>query len=263
MKSFMLLIAVMFLSSAAFAAKVDLPKFSPVAGTYTSVQTVSISVLVTTATIRYTLDGSSPSTTKGTIYTGPITISTSTRIKAIAYASGRNYGAELTVEKFFSNSYYGLFTASVYESKYTGSDGVEHNTAFNGNYVYNVLLGKEFKVGSGKRNKFSTDIKFTNAGGRHFTPIDLTASQMAGNTVLKGDDYAYTSSYDSYMRLDFKVGYVLNSKSKKISQTFSLDLQNVTNNQNVFSQSYDNGSKTIMTTYQLGFFPNFIYKLQF
>lgn len=177
--------------------------------------------------------------------------------------NGRNYGAELTVEKFFSNSYYGLFTASVYESKYTGSDGVEHNTAFNGNYVYNLLLGKEFKVGSGKRNKFSTDIKFTNAGGRHFTPIDLTASQMAGNTVLKGDDYAYTSSYDSYMRLDFKVGYVLNSKSKKISQTFSLDLQNVTNNQNVFSQSYDNGSKTIMTTYQLGFFPNFIYKLQF
>jgi hypothetical protein len=140
---------------------------------------------------------------------------------------------------------------------------VEHNTAFNGNYVYNILVGKEIRTGKDKRNKLTTDIKFTNAGGRHFTPIDLAASQIAGNTILKSSDYAYSSSYDDYMRLDFKIGYVLNSKSRKLSQTFSLDLQNVTNNDNVFSQSYDNGSKSINTTYQLGFFPNFIYKLQF
>ncbi|PQJ11672.1 TonB-dependent receptor [Flavipsychrobacter stenotrophus] len=177
--------------------------------------------------------------------------------------TGTNYGAELTIEKFFSKGYYGLFTSSVYESKYKGSDGVEHNTAFNGKYVYNLLVGKEFKVGSDKRNKFTTDLKFTNAGGRFHTPIDLATSQMVGNTVLKSDTYAYTSRYDNYFRLDFKLGFALNSKSRKLSQTFSLDLQNVTNHQNVFSQSYDNGSKTIMTSYQLGFFPNFIYKLQF
>lgn len=177
--------------------------------------------------------------------------------------TGTNYGAELTIEKFFSKGYYGLFTSSVYESKYMGSDGVEHNTAFNGKYVYNLLVGKEFKVGSDKRNKFTTDLKFTNAGGRFHTPIDLAASQMVGNTVLKSDTYAYTSRYDNYFRLDFKLGFAINSKSRKLSQTFSLDLQNVTNHQNVFSQSYDNGSKTIMTSYQLGFFPNFIYKLQF
>ena len=177
--------------------------------------------------------------------------------------TGRNYGAELTIEKFFSNSFYGLFTSSIYESKYKGSDGVEHNTAFNGKYVYNILLGKEIKTGKDRRNKFTTDVKFTNAGGRAYTPIDLAASQIAGNTVLQSSDYAYSSSYDAYMRLDFKLGFMLNSKRKKLSQTFSLDLQNVTNNDNVFSQSYDNGSKSINTTYQLGFFPNFIYKLQF
>ncbi len=184
-------------------------------------------------------------------------------VNLINEGTGRNYGAELTVEKFFSKGYYGLFTSSIYESKYKGSDGVEHNTAFNGNYVYNILVGKEIRTGKDKRNKLTTDIKFTNAGGRHFTPIDLAASQIAGNTVLKSSDYAYSSSYDDYMRLDFKIGYVLNSKSRKLSQTFSLDLQNVTNNDNVFSQSYDNGSRSINTTYQLGFFPNFIYKLQF
>jgi len=177
--------------------------------------------------------------------------------------TGKNYGIELTVEKFFSKGYYGLFTASAYESKYTGSDGVEHNSAFNGRFVYNVLLGKEFKVGSRKVNKFSTDMKLTNSGGRYFTPIDLEASQRVGNSVLKGDDYAYTSKYDNYFRLDFKVNYLLNSKAKRLSHTFSLDIQNVTNHKNVFSQSYDRMTRGLITTYQLGFFPNFIYKVQF
>lgn len=184
-------------------------------------------------------------------------------VNLINEGTGRNYGAELTIEKFFSNSFYGLFTSSIYESKYTGSDGVEHNTAFNGKYVYNILLGKEIKTGKDRRNKFTTDVKFTNAGGRAYTPIDLVASQIAGNTVLQSSDYAFSGSYDAYMRLDFKLGFVFNSKRKKLSQTFTLDLQNVTNNNNIFSQDYDNGSKSINTTYQLGFFPNFIYKLQF
>ena len=63
--------------------------------------------------------------------------------------------------------------------------------------------------------------------------------------------------------MDVKIGYTLNSSKRKVSQSFSLDLQNVTNNKNVFSQSYDSHRKSINTTYQLGFFPNFTYKLQF
>ena len=177
--------------------------------------------------------------------------------------TGRNYGIELTVEKFFSRGYYGLLTTSLYQSKYTASDGIERNTAFNGRYVANLLAGKEWKLGKEKRNAITTDIKVTYAGGRYYTPIDLAASQARGREVLKGDEYAYTSSYPDYFRLDFKVGYTLNSRTKKLSQSISLDLQNVTNNKNVFSQSYDDRSKSISTTYQLGFFPNFIYKIQF
>ena len=177
--------------------------------------------------------------------------------------TGRNYGIELTVEKFFSRGYYGLLTTSLYQSKYTASDGIERNTAFNGRYVANLLAGKEWKLGKEKRNAITTDIKVTYAGGRYYTPIDLAASQARGREVLKGDEYAYTSTYPDYFRLDFKVGYTLNSRTKKLSQSISLDLQNVTNNKNVFSQSYDDRSKSISTTYQLGFFPNFIYKIQF
>ena len=175
--------------------------------------------------------------------------------------TGKNYGAEVTIEKFFSKGYYGLFTSSLYSSKYKGSDDIERNTAFNGKYVFNILGGKEWKVGNEKRNKISSDIKFTNAGGRAYTPFDIVASQNTGHEVLSAD--AYSSNYTNYFRLDLKGSYTINCKTKKLSQSFSLDLQNVTNHKNMFSQSYDNQRMNLNTTYQLGFFPNFIYKLQF
>ena len=177
--------------------------------------------------------------------------------------TGRNYGIELTVEKFFSRGYYGLFTSSVYQSKYTASDGKERNSAFNGRYVLNLLGGKEWKLGKEKRNAVAADLKVTYAGGRYYTAIDLAASQRLNHEQLQGDDYAYASNYPDYFRMDVKVGFTLNSRAKKLSQTISLDLQNVTNNKNVFSQSYDDRNRSISTTYQLGFFPNFIYKIQF
>ena len=175
--------------------------------------------------------------------------------------TGYNYGAELTIEKFFSDGYYGLFTSSIYSSKYKGSDGVERNTAFNGKYVYNILAGKEWKIGRDKRNKISLDVKFTNAGGRAYTPIDLTASNASGREVLSTD--AYSGFYDDYLRMDIKANYTINSRKRKLSQTISVDIQNVTNNANVFSQNYNGEKQSINTTYQLGIFPNVVYKVQF
>jgi hypothetical protein len=64
------------------------PTFSPAAGTYTSVVTVTISSATSGASIRYTTDGSTPTETAGTLYSGPITVSATTTINAIAYASG-------------------------------------------------------------------------------------------------------------------------------------------------------------------------------
>jgi Carboxypeptidase regulatory-like domain len=177
--------------------------------------------------------------------------------------TGTNYGVELTVEKFFSKGYYGLLTGTLYESKYKGSNGVMHNTGFNGKYVANVLIGKEFVLDANKRNMFTTDIKVTTAGGRYYTPVDLAASKIQNDQVEKGDAYAFSERNKDFFRLDFKLGFTHNSKKRKISQSLFFDIQNVTNNKNVFAERFNTVTKTINTAYQIGLFPNFIYKVQF
>jgi len=177
--------------------------------------------------------------------------------------TGTNYGTELTIEKFFSRGFYGLITGTFYESKYKGSDNVERNTAFNGKFVYNILLGKEFKVGKEKRNAISFDVKMTQAGGRYYTPVDLTASQAAQQEVLSDDSLAFSKRNSNFFRLDIKMGYTMNSKKRKLSQSIFFDIQNVTNNKNVFAERYNPKTNKINTAYQIGFFPNFTYKVEF
>jgi hypothetical protein len=176
--------------------------------------------------------------------------------------TGENYGFELTLEKFFTKGYYGLLTASVFDAKYTGSDGVERNSAFDNGYVLNALAGKELKIGKDKRNALTFDVKFTTAGGRYYTPVDLAASRELGEEVLQ-EDLAFSERFDPYLRLDVKLGFRLNSKTKKLSQQFFLDLQNITNNENIFSRRYNELTNEVNNVFQSGFFPDILYRVQF
>jgi len=63
------------------------PTFSPVAGTYTSAQNVTISDTTSGATIYYTTNGTTP-TTSSTVYSGPISVAATQTVKAIAVATG-------------------------------------------------------------------------------------------------------------------------------------------------------------------------------
>lgn len=177
--------------------------------------------------------------------------------------TGFNRGVELTIEKYFTKGYYGLLTGSIYDSKYKGSDQIERNTAFNGSYTLNILGGKEFKVGKNKNNALTFDTKFTYAGGRYYTPVDINASRMKGEEVLGGDQFAFTEKYPDYYRLDIKFGYRMNGIKKKISHMLFFDLQNITFRKNVFAIRYNSVTQNANTAYQNGFFPNFLYRIQF
>jgi CarboxypepD_reg-like domain len=172
---------------------------------------------------------------------------------------GRNFGLELTVEKFLTDGFYMLLSSSLYDSKYQGLDGKWYNTRFNGNIANSLLMGKEWTL-SRKNRTFGLNLKLTHTGGIRNTPIDLEKSKKEDDTVF---DYTqnFTTKTPFYMRAD--VGIRLKRNYKHITTTLSLDVQNVTNRQNIFNQYYDTVSKELKYNYQAPLIPILAYKVEF
>jgi CarboxypepD_reg-like domain len=177
----------------------------------------------------------------------------------VSNGTGQNYGLELTLEQFFNRNYYFLATGSVFNSTYKGADGVERNTPFNNRYVLNLLAGKEWRIGS-KNNVLIASWKVTTAGGRYTTPINTTRSAEL-RTEVSDFSRAFSEEQPAYLRIDLKLGYRMNRA--RLTHEFALDLQNVSNQQNVFQQAYNPRTNRIGTAYQQGFLPVPYYRVTF
>ncbi|MBU0558214.1 MAG: TonB-dependent receptor [Bacteroidetes bacterium] len=169
----------------------------------------------------------------------------------VSNGTGRNYGIDFTVERYLNDGFYFLITGSLYNSKYKGSDGIERNTTFNSNYVLNLLGGKEWKLNK-RGDILALNLKFTTTGGRYFTPLNLAASQAAGDAI-EDTQRAFSERQTPYLRFDVKLAYRIEFNNSSLE--IALDLQNATNNQNIFRQGYNRYSNTISNEYQIGFFP--------
>ena len=179
--------------------------------------------------------------------------------------TGKNYGAELTIEKFFSNHFFFLITGSLYDSRYVGSDGIERKTDFNGTYAGNMLGGYEFTISD--RNVLTVGIKTTYAGGKLTTPVD-TAATIAAKELIYIDSLTNTIQLKDYFRFDVKLAYRINSGKRSVTHEIALDLVNVLNIQNVLGLTYapnpaDPTASPVKEEYQLGFLPLFYYKIDF
>jgi hypothetical protein len=167
-------------------------------------------------------------------------------------------GLDITFEKFFSKNYYFLLTASVFDSKYRGSNDKLTNTAFNNNYVVNALAGYELPLSD--KGTLALNIRMVSAGGKRYTPIDLEKSKRTDEAhYIK--EQAYSKQFDDYFRLDGRISYKRDSKN--ITQEWALDITNITDHQNVFSRSYSPSTNSITTEYQQGFFPMMFYRINF
>lgn len=173
--------------------------------------------------------------------------------------TGRNYGIELTIEKFFSKGYYYLLTGSLFDAKYRGSDGVLRNTDFNGKYAMNALVAKEFKL---RRSSIDLGAKWTMVGGRWYGPVDEAASKIA-QEIVYADATRNTLQFDPYRRFDIKIDYKINRRG--LTHTIAVDLVNIAGFQNILSLSYapQPDGTFIKTEYQLGFLPVFFYRVDF
>lgn len=177
--------------------------------------------------------------------------------------TGENYGVELTVQKFFDKSFFFLLSASLYDSKYKGSDGVKRNTSYNGHFTTNLLAGKEFRLSD--RQSISAGLKVTWAGGKRYGYVDRPASELQREIVFK--DSAFNElQFKDYFRIDIKVSWKLNTK--KLTHEIGLDIVNLLNTKNMLALTYapdlaDPSKEPVAIKNQLGFLPLFYYKIDF
>ena len=173
---------------------------------------------------------------------------------------GRNYGVEVTVEKFFSKGYLFLLTGALFESKYQGSDEIWRDTDFNGNYAFNALFTKEWTLKS--RNTFSIGSKVTTAGGRRYGPVDITASEKEKD-VIYVDATRNSLQFRPYFRFDVRLNYKINRP--KVTHEIAVDLVNLLGTKNILKLTYspDPAGNNVREEYQLGFLPLFYYRIDF
>ena len=179
--------------------------------------------------------------------------------------TGYNYGLEFTVEKLFHKHYFFMFSGSLFESKYTASNGKTANTDFNGNYMMNALGGVEFNVGKNKKDILSFGTKITYGGGKRYSPVNIAASNAVMDVVAQ-DDKVNTLQFDPYNRLDLKISYKINGK--RVGTEIALDLVNVLSAKNILALSYapdpaNINADPLIKNYQLGFLPLFYVKFDF
>ena len=186
---------------------------------------------------------------------------------------GINYGLEFTLQKYFSKSFFFMVSASVYDSKYLASDGIWRNTSYKGSnisnnidlsYVWNVLAGKEFKIG--KKQVIGVGTKITRAGGRRYGLVDIAQTEASKEIIFK-DSLFNENTFRDYFRVDLKISWRMNTQ--KLTHEFGLDLVNLLNTRNLLSLAYapkldpNDTSEPIAEKAQLGRLPIFYYKIDF
>ncbi len=176
---------------------VSAPGFSPGGGTYATAQTVTITTATSGATIRYTVDGSTPSSSVGTVYTGPVTISSSRTLKAIAYQAGSNNSSVTSATYTITSLSPVVFeaesatrttsgTAATTDTDASASGGarVTLNSTGTGSWV-------EFTTPSIPAGTYTLGMSYKTNNNRGILNLKVDGVQIGGTL----DQYASTASY--------------------------------------------------------------------
>lgn len=175
---------------------------------------------------------------------------------------GRNIGVDVTLEKHLTQGFYYLFTATVFDSKYTGGDQIWHNTKYNSRFIINGLTGKEWSVGQQKRDFFRINLKLTYQGGQRYSPVDEVSSLQH---IDKETQYDETNAYARQFAPLFLANYTLSYRANRLkrSHEFAIKWLNATGTQEYYGHAYHLRSGTIVAKKQATSLFNILYRIDF
>ena len=174
--------------------------------------------------------------------------------------TGKNMGIDITLERFLKNGYYYLFTASLFDSKFKGDDGIERNTRFNTKYVINLLYGKEWIVGKQNNKILGVNAKVNFFGGKRTTPVNDIESDFAQDVV-----YDYSQLFEDQEADKFHVNATINYRinKKHRSSIWSLQIMNLLLAKENYGLYYNYKTKQVERFEFAVLAPNISYKIEF
>jgi hypothetical protein len=174
---------------------------------------------------------------------------------------GRNYGVELTLERYLSNGWYGLLTGSIFNSEYKGGDGIWRSTRFDRGYSFVLLGGREWEFRGGDRVRFlSLNGRVTVMGGERYSPVDMQRSHTE-REVFYDETRAFSQREPNVLYADVTIEYRKNRQN--ISTVWSLQMINVTGYQEFYGYRYNLRENTIEEERATIIIPNLSYKIEF
>ena len=178
--------------------------------------------------------------------------------------AGRNYGIDLTLERYLKDGFYGMFTATLFKSEYRDAQGEWHHSRHDRGYITNILGGKEWMVGKSRKNVFGINGRLTLMGGDRYTPIpdDITYEDIMKRPdksipVVDGLD-PFSAQMKMNVGYAFSVKYTINKKHT--SHHFILEYLQMKTFQ---GQTFDLKTHEIVDKYTSLTFPNIAYRVEF
>jgi hypothetical protein len=174
--------------------------------------------------------------------------------------TGTNMGIDITLERFLKDGYYYLFTASLFDSKYKGDDGIERNTRFNTQYVINILYGKEWTVGKQNNKILGVNARVNFFGGKRTTPVNVNQSVLAEDVI-----YDYSQLFEDQEPDKFHVSATINYRinKKHHSSIWSLQMINLLLAKENYGLYYNYKTKQVERWEFAVPVPNLSYKIEF
>lgn len=172
--------------------------------------------------------------------------------------TGKNYGIDITIEQFINNGFYYMITSSLYQSKYKGDDGIERNTKYNQNFVFNILAGKEWKFKND--NIFGINGKVAIIGGKRQSPVDYDKS-INYQYVIYDETKPYDIQLPTNYYLDISFNYTINRL--KCSHSIILQAKNLLLQEEILGHAYHYDTNTIKSYGLTIIYPFLSYKIQF
>lgn len=171
--------------------------------------------------------------------------------------TGMNYGADLSLQRFYANHWFFLVNGSVFWSTYKPLNGKTYSGAYDSRFSLSVMAGYEVAF---KNSALEFGLRVGFMGGFRYTPIDLAASTAAREAITI-DSLAFTQTYKNYFRPDLRIAYRQNKP--KYSWSVSLDLGNFIDYKNILREYYDKEKNTLEYKYQLGLLPVLAFQVDF